>query len=71
MNWISVKDQLPILKPRNSPEYPEPNLLVTDGKRIDLAYYNEHGFNEVGNAIWGRILEGPITHWLPIPELPC
>ncbi len=73
MEWISVKDKLP-------EKYQI--VLVTDGKNICLHYkqsfWNWEG--DEGEDLYCRdcqvvnercnIIEGTITHWMPLPKLP-
>ena len=53
--WISVEDELPGVKPFESKP-----VIITDGKRVDIGAYMDYGFEK-------GCLEGPVTHWMPIP----
>lgn len=71
MEWISVKNHLPDKYDR---------VLVTDGKNICL-HYKQSGWNFIGDEgddLFCEpcdkrncdIIEGRITHWRKLPELP-
>lgn len=57
MEWISVKDRLPD---------DDKTVLVTDGIRICLSYYEGCCDLWRGGYIFGR----EMTHWMPLPQPP-
>ena len=62
--WISVEDELPRVKPFESKP-----VIITDGKYVDIGAYMDYGFEK--GWTYSMILEGPVTHWMPIPTLPA
>ena len=63
ITWISVEDELPKVKPFESKA-----VIVTDGKRVDIGAYMDYYFEK--GWTYSMILEGPVTHWMPLPTLP-
>ena len=61
--WISVKNRLPeIIKPYGHTA----SVLVTDGENMGIdMYFKADGWYEQG-----MYKSNPITHWMPLPELP-
>lgn len=72
MEWISVKERLPHKYSR---------VLVTDGKEVCLHYKQSlcSFKGSEGEDLYCScnmnhdrcdVIEGTITHWMPLPELP-
>lgn len=56
--WISVKDSLP-----NTPK-----LVFVHG---GVAYCNDGKWFTITGETWpGRIIQWPVTHWMPLPDPP-
>lgn len=60
MNWISVKDKLPVRRVNVLVYYPGYR-----GGRIDIGCLCSDGWTM---EKWGKW--GPVTHWMPLPEPP-
>lgn len=72
--WISVKEQLPDVNMTAS-GYEQVTVIATDGKRVRPMIYERACVREKikyrWKWIWDKIYDGnPITHWMPLPELP-
>lgn len=62
MNWISIKDKMPDVTG---------NYLITDNKRISIAFWSEiNGWEVERNDRLTGFYESSLTFWMPLPELP-
>jgi|GEM_PF-3525003 len=78
MNWIKIEDDIPDIKIDGSGEKQTVNVLVTDGKQIDMGYLASYVYDDSEDDFeWYQAgIDGykmdymEITHWMPLPELP-
>lgn len=66
MEWISIKDKLP-----DSDTYV---LILLSVKFATVSYYFEDSFGKWWSDnwdIWNKEYTDDVTHWMPLPELPC
>ncbi len=71
MNWVSVKDRLPLeLDPIET--YKDVEVLVTDGKAVAMHMFasGSVGDNWREWSAYGDMPHAKITHWMPLPEPP-
>ena len=70
MEWISVKDRLPIKPDKDCDEYDE--LIVHCSNNpcheniVTSLDFTEHGWADQKGQDWNRF----VTHWMPLPEPP-
>ena len=63
--WISVDDRLPVVEETWSGEV----LVCVGGKAVTVGWFEDYD-----GGTWhtdpGRLFDGDVTHWQPLPEPP-
>lgn len=76
--WFSIKDCFPevhvekFITPGEEPGYffsaISDELLVTDGQDVGIGFFT---ISNDAPSFFSDQLDGDITHWIPIPDLPA
>lgn len=64
MEWIKVKDKLPVNEIANL----SASILLYDGEYVDVGHYD---FTKMEFENYGEFLRSEfVTHWMPLPDKP-